>query len=255
MPLKPQLFLAVLLVLILAHLVLVQSPSSPNSHVRIQGRWAAVRHSLHLPALAAHAKPPPNLLPLSLHISSRFDLKHKRALEEPEFSFADADAPPHLYFAADALTDDPLERYGVQVAEKAVDATPTVDMKKGKQRTVSDLFTESETRAPERIRHPKEGRFARIAPTPASRPAHHKGGPRSTNAFWVQHGMEGECRRSALGECSLDAQVETANVGVFFIVQRWGAVWNMNMIEEDSRCTIYRTCEDEEQEKPENRSE
>ncbi|KAJ7043113.1 hypothetical protein C8F04DRAFT_1251278 [Mycena alexandri] len=145
MPHKPQrpvhrsaIFLVVLLVLILAHLVLVlvQSPSKPHSHLRVQGRWAAVRHSLHLPPLAAHAKSPTNLPPLSLHISSRFDLKRKRALEETEFSFADADTPPHLYFATDALTDDLVKNYRAEVledvAQKTIDATSNA--RKGKQR-------------------------------------------------------------------------------------------------------------------------
>ncbi|KAK7023976.1 hypothetical protein R3P38DRAFT_1082972 [Favolaschia claudopus] len=46
-------------------------------------------------------------------------------------------------------------------------------------------------------------RLHRVDPRfPPSAP---QGRPHSTNAFWVQHGMEGEYRRSALGECLLDA--------------------------------------------------
>ncbi|KAF7353666.1 hypothetical protein MVEN_01051500 [Mycena venus] len=103
--------LGILLVLLLPHpivLLLAHSTAKPPSHSRVEGRWAAVRHSLHLPPLAAHAKPRSNLPPLSLPISSRFDLKRKRALEESAprpFSFADVDAPPQLYFATDALAD------------------------------------------------------------------------------------------------------------------------------------------------------
>ncbi|KAJ7243392.1 hypothetical protein B0H12DRAFT_1130950 [Mycena haematopus] len=103
--------LAILLVLLLPHpivLLLAQSTSKSQSpHSRVEGRWAAVRHALHLPPLAAHPEPRPNVPALSLHISSRFDLKRKRALEESAtrpFSFADVDAPPQLYFAADALS-------------------------------------------------------------------------------------------------------------------------------------------------------
>ncbi|KAJ6598028.1 hypothetical protein B0H10DRAFT_1826529 [Mycena sp. CBHHK59/15] len=59
--------------------------------------------------------------------------------------------------------------------------------------------------APERIRHPKEGRFACIAPTPASRPAHHKWRPTLDQCLLGSTRYGGEYRRSALGECSLDA--------------------------------------------------
>ncbi|KAJ6546995.1 hypothetical protein B0H19DRAFT_1163416 [Mycena capillaripes] len=110
MPHKPHriahraaIFLGVLFVLILPHpiiLLLALSPASSQSHLHVEGRWAAVRKSLHLPPPESRSKLPP----LSLPISSRFDLKRKRALEESApraFSFADVDAPYQLYFAAD----------------------------------------------------------------------------------------------------------------------------------------------------------
>ncbi|KAJ7702237.1 hypothetical protein B0H17DRAFT_1194749 [Mycena rosella] len=99
---RTAIFLGVLLVLIFAHiaLLLAQSESpSRQARLRAEGQWAAVRHSLGLPPLPAHAKPAPKLPPLPLRVSSRFDLKHKRALEESA-------APPQLYFAADALVDE-----------------------------------------------------------------------------------------------------------------------------------------------------
>ncbi|KAJ7684583.1 hypothetical protein DFH06DRAFT_1156037 [Mycena polygramma] len=105
---RAAIFLGVLLVLIVPHLVLLlaQSPSSSQSHLRVKGRWAAVRHSLQLPPLAAYAEPP-KLPQLSLHMSSRFDLKRKRALEESTspraFAFTDVATPPQLYFATDAV--------------------------------------------------------------------------------------------------------------------------------------------------------
>ncbi|KAF7359261.1 hypothetical protein MSAN_01268400 [Mycena sanguinolenta] len=108
--------LAILLVLLLPHpiiLFLAQATAkSQTQHSSVEGRWLAVRRSLHLPPLAAQPKPRSYLPPLSLHISSRFDLKRKRTLEESAtrpFSFADVDAPPQLYFAADALDDDPAK--------------------------------------------------------------------------------------------------------------------------------------------------
>ncbi|KAJ7460975.1 hypothetical protein B0H11DRAFT_159190 [Mycena galericulata] len=97
-------FFGVLLVLILAHLVFLfaKSPSSSRSSlVRADGRWVAVRRSLRLPPPKSSSKTPP----LSLGITSRFDLKRKRALEE-SVAFSDVDAPPQLYFAPDALVDD-----------------------------------------------------------------------------------------------------------------------------------------------------
>ncbi|KAF8191418.1 hypothetical protein K438DRAFT_1830477 [Mycena galopus ATCC 62051] len=121
--------LGILLVLfLLPHPILrllAQSTSKPQSQQsrRVEGRWVAVRHSLHLPPLAAHAKPRSNTPALSLHISSRFDLKRKRALEEESapprpFSFADVDAPPQLYFAADALVDHLFEEYHAEESTK-----------------------------------------------------------------------------------------------------------------------------------------
>ncbi|KAJ7118760.1 hypothetical protein C8R44DRAFT_878313 [Mycena epipterygia] len=107
---RTAIFLGVLLVLILAHLVflLAQSPSSSHGFQprlrRAEGRWVDVRRSLRLPPLAAHAKPRSNMPPLSLPMASRFDLKRKRALEE-SLSAANAQQPPQLYFAADALLE------------------------------------------------------------------------------------------------------------------------------------------------------
>jgi hypothetical protein len=129
--------LGILLVLLLPHaivLLLAQSNSKPRSYSRAEGRWAAIRHSLHLPPLAAHAKPRSNLPPLSLRISSRFDLKHKRALEESAprlFSFADADTPPQLYFAADALVDEHSGETGRRVAQNPGGTVARVKSDKG----------------------------------------------------------------------------------------------------------------------------
>jgi hypothetical protein len=106
-PHRTVIFLGVLLVLILAHLVLLLAQAQPSPpHLRVEGRWAAVRQSLRLPPLAAHVELPSKLPPtrISLCVSSRFDLKRKRALEES--SFSTVDNPPQLYFAADALLEE-----------------------------------------------------------------------------------------------------------------------------------------------------
>ncbi|KAJ7491258.1 hypothetical protein FB451DRAFT_1389973 [Mycena latifolia] len=104
---RTAIFLGVLLVLILSHLafLLAQSQHSrPPLRVRAEGQWPAVRRSLGLPPLAAHVKASNKLPPLALRVPSRFDLKRKRALEEKEPLLGDA--PPQLYFAADALLDE-----------------------------------------------------------------------------------------------------------------------------------------------------
>ncbi|KAJ7724176.1 hypothetical protein DFH07DRAFT_971289 [Mycena maculata] len=117
----------VLLVLILAHLVFLfaQSRHSTSHSLRAEGRWVAVRRSLHLPPPKLTYKIPS----LSLPAASRFDLKRKRALEESlSFSFADVDAPSQLYFAADALLDKTvshqqiLEGFRVILAEEKENA-------------------------------------------------------------------------------------------------------------------------------------
>jgi hypothetical protein len=130
--------LGLFIVLILPHLVLLLAQSTSSSQslsIRVEGRWAAVRHSLHLPPLAAHANPARKLPPLSLHISSRFDLKRKRALEESAprpFSFADVDAPPQLYFASDALADELSEGYRSGESTKFVEKDSDASGMKGK---------------------------------------------------------------------------------------------------------------------------
>lgn len=63
----------------------------------------------------------------------------------------------------------------------------------------------------------------RIAPTPASRPAHpRRAGAARTRSVQLGSHVEGEYGRSALGECSEaeGARVETANVRKRFIVRR-----------------------------------
>ncbi|KAJ7273117.1 hypothetical protein C8J57DRAFT_1316800 [Mycena rebaudengoi] len=106
-------FFGVLLVLLLAHLALLlvneaqsrrwAQSSGSRSSSRVQGRWKAVRHAVGLPPVKLRSKLPP----LSLPMTSRFDLKRKRALEESmKFSFDDMNPPAQLYFAADALDED-----------------------------------------------------------------------------------------------------------------------------------------------------
>ncbi|KAK7035753.1 hypothetical protein R3P38DRAFT_2908873 [Favolaschia claudopus] len=127
----------ILLVMLLPHplvLLLAQSSNPPEpARSRIQGRWAAVRQSLHLPPLSAHVKLRSNLPPLSLHPSSRFDLKRKRSLEESverPFSFADAGPPPSLYFATDTI-----EIRGAEMAIKPISKTSKTSTKgRGKGR-------------------------------------------------------------------------------------------------------------------------
>ncbi|KAJ7090335.1 hypothetical protein B0H15DRAFT_800273 [Mycena belliarum] len=111
----------VLLVLIFAHLVLVLAQSHSNSRPQtklqsgVEGQWAAVRHSLGLPPLSAPAKTSYKLPALALQASSRFDLKRKRGLEQPLLG----DAPPQLYFAADALLDEILTDWDVIEPDEA----------------------------------------------------------------------------------------------------------------------------------------
>ncbi|KAJ6500572.1 hypothetical protein C8R45DRAFT_1210330 [Mycena sanguinolenta] len=140
--------LAILLVLLLHPIILLLAQSTSkfqSQHSRAEGRWVAVRRSLHLPPLAAESKPRSHLPPLSLHVSSRFDLKRKRALEESAtqpFSFADA--PPLLYFAADALDDstsidqphEQPKRHGV--VKSISSSTTKIKREAGRVRTVQD---------------------------------------------------------------------------------------------------------------------
>ncbi|KIP10856.1 hypothetical protein PHLGIDRAFT_18157 [Phlebiopsis gigantea 11061_1 CR5-6] len=55
--------------------------------------------------------------------------------------------------------------------------------------------------AQKRVRHPKEGTCGPHRADPRFPPSAPEGRPTPQHAFWVQH-MRGECRRSALEECS-----------------------------------------------------
>ncbi|KAJ7221732.1 hypothetical protein GGX14DRAFT_559212 [Mycena pura] len=111
---RTAIFLALVLALILAHLIFillahVQSPSRIQP-LRVEGRWTAVRRSLRLPP-PVQPKPRSKLPP---SVSSRFDLKRKRALQDSQLDYYDA--PPQLYFAADAFTEEPFKEQEAALA-------------------------------------------------------------------------------------------------------------------------------------------
>lgn len=117
------LFLCFIVILILAHLLLRLSTDCLYAYrqpeLRVEGRWKAVRYSLGLPPLPDRIKLPhgPQAPSIPPRITSRFDLKNKRA--------AELAAPAQLFFSPDALQEQSLTNeellesfYAVALREK-----------------------------------------------------------------------------------------------------------------------------------------
>jgi len=93
--------------------------------------------------------------------------------------------------------------------------------------SVFEVNTQWQIGKPQKIRHPKEGRFNSHRADPRFPFSAPYGGPRSPNAFWVQHRMRGNVnvlhwRSTPFLE---GTRVETANVGMFHRVE-WGSSIN-----------------------------
>ena len=68
-----------------------------------------------------------------------------------------------------------------------------------------------------RFRHPKEGHCNSHRANPHFLPSAPRRAAHTQPCQWVQHGFEGECKHSVLGEYLKGTRVETANVGMVFI--------------------------------------